>query len=537
MRMLFDRPLPKIYRISWLFCIAVTLASCGGGGGGGGGGTGTRCTNCAGTWTPGVFADASTYVAQCAVPRTGSFPDAQGTIDDEKFWLRSWSNDLYLWYDEIVDRDPRGSESVKNYFNQLKTNQKTASGNDKDNFHFSISTEEWEALSQSGTTFGYGANWTSLGPGIIKVAFPEPNSPAALGGLQRGDEILLIDGINIKVPLTDNQIDAAEEALSPSSVGASHNFRFRRVNNTEYNVTLTSAIVTIDPVPLVDTFPTGTGNVGYILFNDHIATAEEGLIDAVNQLNTAGISDLILDLRYNGGGYLAIASQLAYMIAGPGPTSGQTFEDLVFNDKHQTNNPITGQPLSPTPFYTQTVGLSVSGGQPLPVLGTGLSRVFVLTSDDTCSASESIINSLRGVDIDVIQIGSTTCGKPYGFYPEDNCGVTYFTIQFKGENAKGFGDYSDGFSPANTVGTEGESIPGCSVRDDFTHNLGDMMEERIAAALNYRATMGSSMIGSCPMPSGFSPPPSVAKSAFGGNAIGEGLLYKSPGLQNRIMTK
>ena len=56
---------------------------------------------------------------------------------------------------------------------------------------------------------------------------------------------------------------------------------------------------------------------------------------------------------------------------------------------------------------------------------------------------------LRGIDIEVIQIGSTTCGKPYGFYGLDNCGTTYFTVQFRGVNAKGYGDYSDGFSPSN----------------------------------------------------------------------------------------
>ena len=89
-----------------------------------------------------------------------------------------------------------------------------------------------------------------------------------------------------------------------------------------------------------------------------------------------------------------------------------------------------------------------------------LSRVYVLTGGTTCSASESIINGLRGVDVEVIQIGSTTCGKPYGFYPEDNCGTTYFSIQFKGVNAAGFGDYADGFSPSNTSGAAARRVPG-----------------------------------------------------------------------------
>ena len=125
----------------------------------------------------------------------------------------------------------------------------------------------------------------------------------------------------------------------------------------------------------------------------------------------------------------------------------------------------------------------------LPVLNLTNRRVFVLTGDGTCSASESIINGLRGVDVEVYQIGSTTCGKPYGFYPTDNCGTTYFTIQFRGANAKDFGDYSDGFSPENTQGTLGTPVPGCSVADDFNALLGDPAGgPPRRCALNYRDT-------------------------------------------------
>jgi len=193
----------------------------------------------------------------------------------------------------------------------------------------------------------------------------------------------------------------------------------------------------------------------------------------------------VLDLRYNGGGYLAIASELAYMIAGPGPTAGRIFDELSFNDKHPATNPVTGQALSPTPFYSTALGAPFNGtpGQALPTLD--LPRVYVLTGGGTCSASEAIMNGLRGVGVEVIQIGSTTCGKPYGFYPTDNCGTTYFTIQFKGANDIGFGDYSDGFSPANSAGP-GEDVPGCSVADDFTAQLGDPAERRLAVALAYR---------------------------------------------------
>ena len=176
------------------------------------------------------------------------------------------------------------------------------------------------------------------------------------------------------------------------------------------------------------------------------------------------------------------------MIAGPS-ASGQTFELLQFNDKHPSTNPVTGNALTPTPFYSNSIGLSVSEGSALPYLN--LSRVFVLTSADTCSASEAIMNGLRGIDVEVIQIGGTTCGKPYGFYGLDNCGTTYFSIQFKGVNAKGYGDYSDGFSPVNTATVEGEPLPGCVVSDDYEHALGDANEAMLSAALNYRSTSGS----------------------------------------------
>ena len=269
-----------------------------------------------------------------------------------------------------------------------------------------------------------------------------------------------------------------------------------------------------------------------MLFNDHIATAEQALIAAINQLNTApGIDDLVLDMRYNGGGFLAIASQLAYMIAGDGPTAGQTFELQQFNDKHPVTNPVTRQPLNPLPFFDTTLGSPFNGnggvaGQPLPTLD--LQRVYVITGPGTCSASEAVMNSLRGVDVQVIQIGSTTCGKPYGFYPQDNCGTTYFTIQFRGVNAKNFGDYTDGFSPANTQSDVGTVVPGCSVADDFSRQLGDPAETRLSVALAQQSGQA------CPPPSGFTPDPHLSKPSPSLSAT-DALVPKSPWQTNRIM--
>ena len=451
------------------------LVGCGGGSGG------SRLDNSS-TWKEGEFTDESQFANRCAMPRKGSspvsgipYPDRKGSTRDENNFLRSWSNDTYLWYDEIVDRNPANYNDPLVYFDLLRTTAKTSSGADKDKFHFTYDTATWEALSESGITYGYGMQFAFIRmepPRELIVAYTEPGSPAALANIPRGTRIVEVDG------------DTLNNGLFPSVVGQAHTFGIVKPGEeTMEDVVLQSASVTSTPVQNVKTIETETGTVGYLAFHDHIATAESGLINAISQLQGESVTDLIIDLRYNGGGYLAIASQLAYMVAGSTNTQGEVFETMEFNDKHPTRNPVTGETLSPDPFYNISLGFSVSQGQALPSLN--LSRVFVLTGGDTCSASESFMNGLRGIGVEVIQIGDTTCGKPYGFYPQDNCGTTYFTVQFRGANAEGFGDYTDGFVPSAT--DDGmANVRGCRIEDDFDHLLGNEDEGRLAAALYFR---------------------------------------------------
>ena len=526
-------------RMISLLAILVSLAACGGGDGGGGLGGGGGNNN-GGDWQPGVFLDFMTFYARCEAPRGGTnpatgnpFPDVAGSTLDENNFLRSYTNDTYLWYDEVTDRDPGLYNDPLAYFDLLTTSALTPSDTPKDQFHFTYDSEEWYQLSQSGVSYGYGITWafiSNMPPRKLLIAYTEPNSPATNipVPLARGADILAIDCVDLE---SGSDVDTLNAGLFPSSVGESHTFTVLDLGSaTPRDVILTSASVTSATVQNTQVISTPTGEVGYMTFNDHLATAEQALIDAVNQLNAhdngAGIDDLVLDLRYNGGGYLAIASELAYMIAGPGPTAGRVFDELSFNDKHPATNPVTGQALSPTPFYSTALGAPFNGtpGQALPTLD--LPRVYVLTGGGTCSASEAIMNGLRGVGVEVIQIGSTTCGKPYGFYPTDNCGTTYFTIQFKGANDVGFGDYSDGFSPANSTGI-GEDVPGCSVADDFTAQLGDPAEGRLAVALAYRDG------AACPAATGVAPG-ILSKANLQLNAV-EPYVPKSPWHMNRIL--
>ncbi len=481
-------------------------AACGGGGGGGG--VAAPAVVTAPTWTQGVFQPASAFEDRCAVVRTGvdsqgrAFPDRAGSLTQELFWLRSWTNQTYLWNTEVADQNPAGFSDRIAYFNVLKTTAATASGQPKDRFHFTLSTADYLAQITSAPSASYGAEirvFASTPPRDIRVLYTASGTPAAelLAGtpkLSRGARILTIDGVDaVNGGTSQAQIDILNNGLFPRTAGESHTFTVRYADNSQRTITLVSASLVEAPVNRQAVLTTPTGNVGYILLNTFSPfSSEKALVDAIAALKAQGVNDVVLDLRYNGGGLLAVASQLSYMIAGPARTAGRVFERLQFNAAAGATNPVNGGANTPTPFYNRGLGFSVADGAAIQTLD--LPRVFVLTNGGTCSASESVINGLRGIDVEVVQIGGATCGKPYGFYPDDNCGQTYFSIQFQGVNDKGFGAYPDGFAASNSSSVNAVKIPGCAVADDFTRELGDTSEAMLAAALGYRAN------GTCPTP-------------------------------------
>ncbi|MEK9588483.1 MAG: S41 family peptidase [Gammaproteobacteria bacterium] len=498
--------------------VPVAQGGTSGGSGGSGSGSSGGSSSAGPEWVEGEFGDwTQDYIAQCENPRTSSeYDDTQGSTALEKFWIRDYSFDTYLWYDEITDLDPNSDEETldvelrgkgvsesrledwietRKYFELMKTFELTAAGNPRDRFHFTYDTEEWEQLTQSGISAGYGMEFyrvRSSPPRQWLIAYTEPNTPASDGGVVRGLEVSAIDGVDFR---DGSDVATLNAGLFPAELGEVHTFTFRDPATDEtFSVDLESQEIASTPVQSANVFERDGANIGYVLFNDHIRTAESLLIDEMTAFRDANISELVLDLRYNGGGFLDIARMVASMIAGE-EAVGQTFSELQFNDKYTTRNPITGRALSPSLFANTAPGFEVSSNTPLPMLN--LDRVVVISGSGTCSASEAIINGLRGVGVDVVLIGDTTCGKPYGFYGIDNCSTTYFTVQFKGVNALGFGDYTDGFSPSGAA-FQGEEIEGCAVEDDLTRQLGDPLEGRLAAALAYLDT------GSCPEASGVS---------------------------------
>jgi carboxyl-terminal processing protease len=424
---------------------------------------------------------------RCESPRPGS-ADSAGSLADEKTWVRSLMGKTYLWYKDIpqvnagdftaANYGNDNAKALNAYFQALKTPAITASGKRVDQFSFTLPTVQL-VNQQSGISTGYGLRLAFISntvPRNIRVLYVEEGSPAALAGVSRGDQIRSVDGVSVD-DTTAFGINAFNNGLFPAVASKTTQLGLLAPGAAAARTlsVTSSQNIAITPVAQTKSFVVGTQTVGYLVLNSFgVNSAEQQLVAAVNQLKAANVQELVLDLRYNGGGFLDISNQLSWMI-GSSSLAGQVYERTVCNDK----NPFAVCNTADN-FKQTTLGISAPAGQPLPQLG--LKRVFVLTSASTCSASEAVINGLAPF-LQVVRIGNTTCGKPYGFTYGSNCGTSYAAMQFKGANSLGFGDYADGFAPT------------CTVADDLSRQRGDASERMLFAALGYVQT------GACPVAS------------------------------------
>ena len=294
----------KLATAAALIASGSVLAACGGGGGGGSTVAPVTVspppppppppppTTQAPTWTQGVFEAASTFENQCETPRTGTdiegntFPDETGSLLEELFWLRSWTEETYLWNDEVLDQDPAGFTNRLSYFGVLKTNATTASGEDRDDFHFSEPTDEYLERRNSAASSGYMlslAVFSNSVPRDYRIRYTEPNSPASevVSGqvnFERGTRILSVDGVDlVNGGSTQAEIDTLNDGLFPATAGETHVFV---VEDPGASGSRTVTITPPDVAPAPGKRPGGihpnSGEGGYILMNGRAACKGRG---------------------------------------------------------------------------------------------------------------------------------------------------------------------------------------------------------------------------------------------------------------------
>jgi len=417
-------------RMTAALLLATALAGCGGGGGGG----------------------AETVTTS----NTGSSPNSC-SVDDQRSWLRNYMNDRYFWYPYIGAANPNATD-MNGYFQSLLYPT-------VDRYSYTEPTEQFVQFYTEGTFLGYGysVTWSDAAKTILKVRMVEPRSPVGLAGLKRGDTVISIDGY------TAAQIVAGTPGRA-TSAGVPRTLVIRNALGATRTITVNSAEFAYVSVPASAVFTQSTGTssvkVGYFAYQQFINSSASELATTFKSFASAGVQELIVDLRYNGGGSVSVARDLASMIGGS-ELAGRVFVHLRYNAKHPESNTMY-------PFAS-----SVSDLPAAPL--NGLNRVVFIAAEGTASASELVINGLIPHK-SVVQIGATTYGKPYGFLPVDACGLTYNAVNFESVNALGMGRYDNGLAPT------------CEVADDLDHQLGDPAEARLSAALYFIRT------GSCPAP-------------------------------------
>ncbi|RYU92470.1 hypothetical protein EWM62_03270 [Mucilaginibacter terrigena] len=336
--------------------------------------------------------------------------------------------------------------------------------------------------------FGFAPVWVD--DDDIRVKYVYPGSPADVNGLKRGYQIV---GINNRTGtgLTYDNGANVNFLVNAYSNSTSIKLTLKKPDNTTFDVTMSTATYTVNPVLTAKVIDAGGGKkVGYIVFNSFTsdANAKPKLDAAFNTFNAQGITDLVVDLRYNGGGYVSTAEYLSNLIA-PASANNSTMFTYNFN-KTMTEGKATILKNQVRKDGSQTYSYFdfdyTAAGNTIPFDKTGLpnlnlSHVFFIVTGSTASASELTINNLIP-KMDVKIIGTTSYGKPVGFFDIDINKYQMYMPQFETKNSAGKGGYYAGMKPGSA------DYPGKLASDDVTKDFGDPTEELFAYAINYAKT-------------------------------------------------
>ncbi|MBS1748515.1 MAG: hypothetical protein JST63_01270 [Bacteroidetes bacterium] len=362
-----------------------------------------------------------------------------------------YAQDLYLWYNHLPASFNPQSYSDPNAIMEAIRAYSIEPGfpNPVDKWSFAIKKTDWDNVS-SGISGDFGMNIFFNSTNDLRVSYVEPASPAGASGISRSWRIISVNN-DTAINTEDATITRISTAVFKSASGS---FVFRRPDNTDTSITLTSASYQESPILLDTIYRVGSEKVGYMVFNSFlgdIPSVKNKFSNLFSTFSSAGIQDIVVDLRYNGGGYVELQNELANYLV-PNAGNGGIMLQEKYNDKYSRR-------------YDTTITYNKKGS-------LNLSRIFFIVAKNTASASELLINSLKPY-MDVKLVGRATHGKPVGFFNIPVGDWYIFPVSFRSVNKNGEGNYFNGMQPD------------AGVSDGLDKQWGDVNEKCLASALHY----------------------------------------------------
>ena len=378
------------------------------------------------------------------------------SVPSQNQWVDRQMRDYYLFYNQVPSLNPNDYDSPEQLIADLRVAE-------FDPFSSISDAARLAQLFAEGTSFGMGYRLRRDADGLPRIARVYEDSPMGRANVKRSDIIVSVNDIpwnEIDSVEYNNLVGTVDNPLATSWI-----FRDSATGETR-QVELTQSLYTINTVlhSQIITHPQYSGRIGYLVFEQFLGPSEAELDQALGDFLQNDVTDLILDLRYNGGGLTRVARKLISQIAGP-DTDGELLIEYRNNDKYRALD-------FERTFEPQSINLD-------------LKRLVVIASGATASSSEIVINSLRPY-IDVVVIGSRTAGKPYVSSARDFCGKSINAMSAQGVNAGGESVF-------------GGIAADCAAADDLTRDFGvaDAGSEGVVIEGMVRSAADYLVFGSC----------------------------------------
>ncbi len=365
-------------------------------------------------------------------------PDDDDSSENVYWFVDTLMHSWYYWFDQSPNIDYTLYSDPQELMDALMVSE--------DKWSFIDETEDLTSYFEEGLDYGFGfyLGWDESNQ--LRVIISYNNTTAYKSGIRRGWILNKIDDVQAQnLTTTDFSNFFSYDQLSME-------FEFITPEGTSKIITLSKEYYNLNAVFKVDTFNISNGITGYLSYQSFLKYSKTELDSAITILQGLNITDLIVDLRYNSGGYNSIAGHFANMLV-PEGNEDATFYKLKHNDII-------------APYYDTTISFSSSD------LNLNLNRIFFLTNSYTASASELVINGLTPY-MDVLEIGDTTSGKPYSMYGFEYKDWLAYPVCAHTINANDYGEYADGI------------VPNTFVIDNFAYDWGEKNDLLIQQALNY----------------------------------------------------